>query len=159
MGRHPSVADAEQRARALALSQHSRDRGDPVPRRFAAALVATEDSRFFRHHGIDSIGVGRAVLGVFRQEGDQGGSMLDQQLAKALYSNGQRSTRDKIVQVTLAVKLDATYSKPRILEMYAQSVYFGHGFYSPTESASIAHESWHLSLSPGQAEPAPGCLA
>lgn len=61
---------------------------------------------------------------------DPGGATLDQQLAKQLYYNGQQGglwvTTE---QVTLGVKLDAHYSKPQILEMYAAVVYFGHGYY------------------------------
>lgn len=125
----PSVGNAERRAHTLAASHGARDDGATVPGRFAAALVATEDSRFYHHHGIDLYGVGRALVGAVRSEGDQGGSTLDQQLAKALYTNGQRRTRDQVVQVTLAVKLDTTYSKAQILEMYAQSIYYGDRLY------------------------------
>jgi len=86
----PSVGDAPQRVHAFAVDHRSTELSGPVPPKYAAALVATEDSRFYSHHGIDSLGVARAALG-FLGKPDQGGSTLDQQLAKTLYSNGQRS--------------------------------------------------------------------
>ena len=126
----PSVADAQDRVGSLAASHGGADRaGAAVPAKFAAALVATEDSRFYSHHGLDSLGVARAVLGSLSAGQDPGGSTLDQQLAKVLYTGGRSAVSDKIEQVTLAVKLDASYSKSQLLEMYAASVYFGHGFY------------------------------
>ncbi len=130
----PSVGDAEARASAFAQSHQSNDFNQPVPAKYATALIATEDSRFYSHHGIDSLGVARAGLGIFGAQ-DTGGSTLDQQLAKNLYSNGQRSTTDIIEQVVLGAKLDAAYSKAQILEMYAQVAYFGHGFYGLHDAA------------------------
>jgi len=130
----PSVGDAEARANAFAQSHQSSDLNQPVPAKYATALIATEDSRFYTHHGIDSLGVARAGLGIFGAQ-DTGGSTLDQQLAKNLYSNGQRSTTDIIEQVVLGAKLDAAYTKAQILEMYAQVAYFGHGFYGLHDAA------------------------
>ena len=60
---------------------------------------------------------------------DPGGSTLSQQLAKQLYTNGQTGLLKDTEQVALAVKLNLRYSKPQILRMYADTVYFGHGFY------------------------------
>ncbi len=126
----PSVADAQDRVDSLASSHGGADHaGAAVPAKFAAALVATEDSRFYSHHGLDGLGAARAVLGSLSGGQDSGGSTLDQQLAKVVYTGGRGAVSDKIEQVTLAVKLDASYSKSQILGMYAASVYFGHGFY------------------------------
>lgn len=130
----PTVGDAEARVRAAASSHGSTDPGGRVPVAFASALIATEDSRFFHHHGIDPVGVARAAAGPFSGGGDQGGSTLDQQLAKQLYG-GRGSVLDKVEQVALAIKLDHTYSKQHILEMYAATVYFGNGYYGLTAAA------------------------
>jgi len=130
----PSVGDAPQRVHAFAVDHRSTELSGPVPPKYAAALVATEDSRFYSHHGIDSLGVARAALG-FLGKPDQGGSTLDQQLAKTLYSNGQRSPTDIAAPVVLGVKLDAAYSKAQILAMYAQIAYFGNGFYGLHDAA------------------------
>lgn len=73
----------------------------------------------------DRVAVGTALHGA----ADQGGSTLDQQLAKQLYTSGQGGWSDQLTQVSVAVKLDASYSKAQILEMYTATVYFGRGFY------------------------------
>jgi len=125
----PSVADAQQRVHAFAVSHHSADLDEPVPAKYAAALVATEDGRFYSHPGIDVPGVARRAVGVFRQGGGQGGSTLDQQLAGMLYGGNREVRNDIAAQAVLGVKLDATYSKAQILQMYAQMLYFGQGFY------------------------------
>ncbi len=130
----PSVGDAEQRAATFTADHHAGTLQGAVPDKYASALVATEDSRFYSHHGIDSLGVARAGLGIFGGQ-DTGGSTLDQQLAKTLYNNGQRSTTDIVEQVVLGAKLDAAYSKGQILAMYAQVAYFGHGFYGLRDAA------------------------
>jgi len=66
---------------------------------------------------------------------EQGGSTLDQQLAKTLYSNGNRAPTDIVAQVILGAKFDASYPKAQILQMYAQVAYFGAGFYRLQDAA------------------------
>jgi len=130
LGLTPDVGDAEARARALASEHHVQDTGLPVPDHVAAALVATEDSRFYSHHGLDTLGVLRAGLGALNPDGpDTGGATVDQQLAKNLYTGGDSTTGDKVEQAGLALKLDQRYAKASILEMYTQVAYFGHGYY------------------------------
>jgi membrane peptidoglycan carboxypeptidase len=133
----PGVGDAEQRATALDRSHGVADLTTPVAPRFVAALTATEDSRFFSDHGIDPQGVARAVWGFLGGGGgNAGGATLDQQLAKQLYFGGTTTGIGSIVeQLALAVKLDTTYSKQQILQMYASVVYFGNGYYG-LEAAS-----------------------
>jgi len=92
------------------------------------AVVATEDSRFLSHHGLDMVGVLRAAWTTLQgSQRDAGGATLDQQLAKNLYTADTLSA--KVEQIELSFKLEAQYSKPQILEMYLAEVYFGHGFY------------------------------
>jgi len=127
----PSVDDAQQLVSAeLATNGASALQGD-VPENLAQALIATEDSRFEHHIGIDPIGAVRAAWGVLTGT-DEGGSTLDQQLAKNLYANGQQSTGDRIQSVVLALKLDATWSKDDLLRMYLDDGYYGHGLYGLT---------------------------
>ena len=125
----PSASDAEARTHHLASERGVADTGAAVPSTFAAALVATEDSRFYSHHGVDTPGALRAVGGLLGLSSGSGGATLDQQLAKLLYFDGQRTTTDQVQEVTLALKLDASYSKPEILQMYAQTAYFGNQAY------------------------------
>lgn len=135
----PSVSDAEARVRSLAHAHGVTDPGGSVPTSFAQALVATEDSRFYSDNGLDVAGMLRAATTPLHGGQDQGGSTLDQQLAKQLYTQGNNSSLgDKIEQVVLAVKLDDHYTKQQILEMYASTVYFGQGFYG-LEAASCGY--------------------
>lgn len=125
----PSVSDAEARVQAIDHAQGVIDSGASVAPRFAQALVATEDSRFYSDNGLDVAGMLRAASSPLHAGVDQGGTTLDQQLAKQLYTGGNSAFGDKIEQAGLAIKLDDRYSKQQILEMYAATVYFGHGFY------------------------------
>jgi membrane peptidoglycan carboxypeptidase len=125
----PSAGNAQHLVRELDLAHHVAYPGPPVPARFAAALIATEDHRFYSEPGIDPFAIGRVILARLTGGGDQGGATLYQQLAKLLYTPGDASLTAKAEQVALAVKLDLTYSKAQILRMYADVAYFGHGFY------------------------------
>lgn len=136
VGLTPSVDQAELRVAAVLAARHVADVNDPVPARFAAALIATEDARFYTHRGIDGIGVLRNLASVMTGASqDAGGSTLDQQLAKQLNLVDPRTALATPEQVVLAVKLDSVYSKAQILEMYSSVVYFGQGFYG-LDSAS-----------------------
>lgn len=124
-----SVGDVEMRIAARLASHSAADlRALPRPDKVGVAVVATEDSRFYSHHGLDAFGVLRAARsalgGSWR---DFGGATLDQQLAKNLYTGD--SLTAKVVQVVLSFKFEARYSKYQILEMYLSEVYLGHGFY------------------------------
>ena len=123
----PSVDDAQQLVSAeLAANGGTPLQGD-VPDNLAQALIATEDSRFEHHVGIDAIGAVRAGWGALTGH-DEGGSTLDQQLAKNLYAGGGQSFTDRVQSVVLALKLDSTWSKDQLLRMYLDDGYYGHGF-------------------------------
>ncbi|MCW2601445.1 MAG: putative Transglycosylase [Frankiales bacterium] len=125
----PSVADAESRiATRLAAHGATDPHALPVPDRVGEAIIATEDSRFRSHWGIDALGVVRAALNFSNGAQDAGGATLDQQQAKNLWT-GDGGLLVKAQQVELAFKLESMYSKDQILEMYLAEVYFGHGFY------------------------------
>jgi membrane peptidoglycan carboxypeptidase len=127
----PSVDDAQQIVSTeLAANGATALQGD-VPENLAAALIATEDSRFEHHVGIDAIGAVRAGWGALTGD-DEGGSTLDQQLAKNLYAGGQQGVGDRVQSVVLALKLDAAWSKDQLLRMYLDDGYYGHGFYGLT---------------------------
>ena len=106
----------------------------PNPDRVGQALIATEDSRFYSHQGIDARGAVRAL--VYPLIGrDGGGSTLDQQLAKLAYRPLSGGLLGKAQTVVLGVKIDASYSKSQILLMYENSAYFGHGFFGVREAS------------------------
>src|SRR5689334_20484284 len=99
------------------------------PAYFAQALVATEDHRFYTDPGVDPLAMGRVVISWITGREDQGGSTIDQQLAKNLYTGGHSGFTEDLEQLVMAVKLNQTYSRPQILRMYAEVAYYGHGYY------------------------------
>ena len=132
----PSVADLSERVTDRLVAHGVVEPGVlPVPDRVGQAVVATEDSRFYRNHGVDLPGALRGLLGAIVGNTDAGGATLDQQLAKILYTPNRADVIAKIEQVILAVKIDHSYSKSHILRDYLASVYFGHGYYGLSAAA------------------------
>jgi hypothetical protein len=99
--------------------------GQPVPERFAASLVATEDHRFYSEAGIDPFGIAGVTAGFQMGKPNRGGSTLNQQLAKILYVPGRSGALAKSEQILLGVKLALSYPKSEILQMYSSVAYFG----------------------------------
>jgi membrane peptidoglycan carboxypeptidase len=125
----PSAGRATALARAQAQQRHIAYPGPAVPRYFAQALVATEDHRFYSDPGIDPFAMSRAAVSWITGHQDQGGSTIDQQLAKNLYTSGHSGFSQVLEQLALAVKLNRTYSRAEILSLYAEVAYYGHGYY------------------------------
>jgi membrane peptidoglycan carboxypeptidase len=130
----PSVSDAQARTAAILRSHDgSSDNGVP-PVRVAAALVATEDSRFYSHSGLDPKGLARGVVNLV-EHGSLQGATLNAQLAKLLYGSDTPGLLAPVQEGVLAIKLDVKYSKRQILSMYLDAAYFGHNAYG-VETAS-----------------------
>jgi penicillin-binding protein 1A len=107
-----------------------------IPRSLRDAVLATEDRRFYSHWGIDPIGIGRAVWQNYRRGRIvEGGSTITQQLTKVLFLTPDKSLERKLKEAILALELERRYSKDRILEMYLNQVYFGHGAYGVEAAA------------------------
>lgn len=125
----PSAGQATALTRAHARERHIAYPGPPVPRYFAQALIATEDHRFNTDPGVDPLAMGRVVISWIIGRKDQGGSTIDQQLAKNLYTGGHGGFTEDLEQLAVAVKLNRAYSRAQILRMYAEVAYYGHGYY------------------------------
>jgi len=107
-----------------------------IPKPLKDAVIATEDARFYSHWGVDPMGVARAVYQNFRHGRIvEGGSTITQQLAKVLFLTPDKSLDRKLKEAVLAVELERRYSKDRLLEMYLNQIYFGHGAFG-VEAAS-----------------------
>ncbi len=103
-----------------------------LPRYVGDAFMAAEDVRFRHHFGIDPIGILRALVADIRSRGiAEGGSTIDQQIIRARFLTQERTWRRKIVEMILAVLLDARMSKDEILEIYLNDVYLGHNAGKP----------------------------
>lgn len=99
-------------------------------------IVAIEDNRFYRHNGLDFIGIGRAFIRNFKAKRFvEGGSTLTQQLARNLFLTRQRNLSRKLAEAILAIQIERRYTKTEILQMYLNQVYWGHNAYG-IESAS-----------------------
>ncbi len=131
----PSVANAPALARAIDTAHRAAYPGPAVPPLFAESLVATEDHRYYAEPGVDIYAIARVAAAQITGHGDQGGATLYQQLAKMLYTSGQSGFSVEVKQVMLGVKLDLAYSKARILQMYADVAYFGHGYYGLAQAS------------------------
>jgi membrane peptidoglycan carboxypeptidase len=126
----PSAGQATALAQAQARERHIAYPGPPVPTYFAQALIATEDHRFYTDPGVDPLAMGRVVVSWVLGRQDQGGSTIDQQLAKNLYTGGHSASFPRVLeQMAIAVKLNRTYSRAEILRLYAEVAYYGHGYY------------------------------
>ena len=125
----PSVSNAPALVQEQAVSHQISYPGVQPPERFTQALVATEDHRFYSNPGVDPLAVTRLIWGTLTGHPDQGGSTLEQQLAKNLYTSGHVGFTAETEQVVLAVKLNLHYTKPQILQMYAEIAYYGNNYY------------------------------
>jgi membrane peptidoglycan carboxypeptidase len=141
----PSVNDLEALVRQEATGHGAtiltaRD----IPSLLAQAVVATEDERFYQHHGIDVIGLGRALLyDVSHLCACQGGSTITQQLVKDLYLGGSDTGFNKLVDMTLALKVEIHLTKQQILADYLSVVLTGYGRWG---MASAACADYHRPL-------------
>lgn len=107
-----------------------------LPTHIVAALVATEDSRYYGHSGIDFISLARVALrtvGLGQNQG--GGSTITQQLAKNLFKRKGWIIADKLKEWVTAVKLEHNYTKEEIIAMYLNTVFYGHNAYGVKTAA------------------------
>jgi penicillin-binding protein 1A len=109
---------------------------DELPSYVPNAFIAIEDRRFYSHHGIDPIGLVRAVIAnAFHRGQTQGGSTITQQLAKNLFLTRERTLTRKLQEIALALWLEHKFSKAQILDLYLNRVYFGSGAYGVEAAA------------------------
>ena len=93
-----------------------------LPEMYVKAVIATEDHRFYEHKGID--------FDIKAKEFVEGGSTISQQLAKNIYFTQEKTGKRKIAEILMASKLDNSLSKEKIFELYANTSYFGDGYYT-----------------------------
>lgn len=111
---------------------------ESIPRYLTAALVATEDRKFYKHSGVDIKGIARAIIKDIRAgRFVEGASTITQQLAKTLFLTPRKTIVRKIKEAILAFQLERRYTKDEILELYLNQVYFGSGAYGVQSAAEI----------------------
>ena len=104
-----------------------------IPDRLKNAFISAEDKNFYNHIGIDPSGIIRALIRntyyIFSDKRPEGASTITQQVAKNFLLNDELSLSRKAKEALLAIKIDATLSKSRILELYLNQIYLGYGTY------------------------------
>lgn len=108
-----------------------------VPDVVKKATLAAEDSEFYSHPGISIKGIMRALWKNWREEKRTGGSTITQQLVKNVFLTSEKTITRKIKEAILAFKVEATYSKDEILEMYLNEVSYGGSAYGISEAARV----------------------
>jgi len=148
----PPAGDVQQRVRDRTSSLGVVLLGeDEVPTVLAQAVVATEDERFYTHHGIDSIGLGRAVLyDVANLCLCQGGSTITQQLAKDVYLGGSDWGYNKLEDLVLALKIEQVIDKRQIMADYLSVIPTGLNRYGVAAAACVYFHAPLPSLTLGQ---------
>jgi penicillin-binding protein 1A len=134
----PAVMTRVHAADGSLLAEYARERRlylpiQAVPKPVINAFVAAEDKNFYEHGGIDFSGIARAATLYVQQYGSgrrpQGASTITQQVAKNFLLTNEVSFSRKIKEALLAMKIERTFSKEKILELYLNEIYLGMGAY------------------------------
>jgi len=109
---------------------------EKIPAGLRQAVIATEDQRFYEHKGVDPLGILRALWVDLRNPSAMhGGSTITQQYVKIAIVTPERTLKRKIMEATLAYRLEKEFSKDQILALYLNTIYFGHGSYGVQTAA------------------------
>jgi penicillin-binding protein 1A len=119
---------------------------EQIPEQLKQAFIAAEDSRFYKHQGIDVFSIVRAFFKNL-EAGTivQGGSTITQQVTKSFLLTPERSYERKIKEAILAYRIDKAFSKEEILFLYLNQIYLGHGAYG-VEAAAENYFGKHVEL-------------
>ncbi len=111
---------------------------DQVPKELIWAVLATEDQRYFEHPGVDLIGLIRASMAVISSgRKSQGASTITMQVARNFFLTSQKTYGRKLNEMLLAIKIETTFSKRKILELYLNKIYLGHRAYGVAAASEL----------------------
>ncbi|WP_104400111.1 penicillin-binding protein 1A [Vibrio penaeicida] len=111
---------------------------DDIPQELIDALIATEDSRFFDHPGIDPIGIVRAAIVVATTgSAKQGASTITQQLARNFFLTNEKKIMRKIKEIFIAIHIEQLLTKEEILELYINKIFLGYRSYGFGAAAQV----------------------
>ncbi|WP_088283216.1 penicillin-binding protein 1A [Ideonella sp. A 288] len=119
----------EERRRFMPIGQ--------IPKVMQDAVLAIEDARFYRHGGVDYLGVIRAGLAQFNKAKSQGASTITMQVARNFYLSTEKTFTRKIYEILLALKIESQLSKEQILEVYMNQIYLGQRAYGFAAASEI----------------------
>ncbi len=124
---------------------------DEMPEIYPKTVIAAEDHRFYKHQGVDALGLIRAIWNNIRLgELREGGSTITQQLAKNLYFSNVRSAERKIAEAFMAQELEKNLEKDEILELYINVIYYGGGQYCLYDAAQFYLDKTPMELTDGE---------
>lgn len=124
-----AAASLEDRVNQVRSEEYFTDYSE-LPEFYVDAVISVEDHRFREHPGIDPIAVGRALWTDLKTLSfREGGSTITQQLMKNLLFTQEKTIERKAAEVFAALDMEANYSKDEIFELYANTAYFGCGYY------------------------------
>lgn len=122
----------------LGAEQRTKIEYDDLPPILIDAVIATEDSRFFDHPGIDMRRIGGAVVANFKRGfGAEGASTITQQVVEKSFLSPEKTIKLKVQEQWLALRLERKYSKEEILEMYLNKIFYGSGAYGVAKASQI----------------------
>jgi penicillin-binding protein 1A len=114
---------------------------DELPQTLINAFIATEDQEFYNHFGINFGAIIRAAIkNIQARKIVQGGSTITQQLAKRLFTEGDRTYGRKLLEAILALQIEKKFSKEEILEMYFNQIFLGRGAYGVSSASQLFFE-------------------
>lgn len=124
---------------------------EQVPKRLIQAILDTEDQRFYEHRGVDFLGLVRASI-AFLVSGkkSQGASTITMQVARDFFLNRQKTFGRKFNEILLAFKIDSTFNKKEILELYLNKIYFGNRAYGAAAAAQVYYGKSLDNLTPAE---------
>ncbi len=126
----PPVTTRVHAASGELMAEYARERRlflpiQAIPDRVKAAFLSAEDKNFYRHPGVDPVGLTRAVINNIRTGARQGASTITQQVAKNFLLSSDQTYERKIKEAILSFRIEQAYSKDRILELYLNEIFFG----------------------------------
>ena len=111
---------------------------DAIPKELKDAVIATEDTHFYKHAGVDIKGIIRALIkDIMARRFVEGASTITQQLAKTLFLTSRKTILRKAKEALLAVQIERCYTKDEILELYLNQIYLGSGAYGVEAAANV----------------------
>ncbi|SDQ55233.1 PBP1A family penicillin-binding protein [Virgibacillus salinus] len=122
----------------LGAEQRTKIEYNEIPDVLEDSVIATEDSRFYEHPGIDIWRIGGAIIAnVTNGFGSEGASTITQQVVEKSFLSPEKKVSIKVQEQWLALKLEQEYSKEQILEMYLNKIYYGNGAYGVAKAAEL----------------------
>ena len=143
----------DDRGNAVTLSQSNKEHAaiEELPAYVSGAFVSVEDKRFYSHHGLDYKRIIKAIgKNIASFSFREGASTISQQLIKNTHLTGEKTVNRKLKELKLTRILEKNYSKSEIIELYINSIYFGHDAFGIADAARFYFDKETKELSPAE---------